>query len=103
MRSWNGYRSITVRLLLGAIAQVMDRDAQNSADHGQVADPLQRAFPDADQQRNGRVLGKASVAFGMFDVVQHVHDMGAADARWIVNTGVGMRGVFPELRGALFA
>ncbi len=39
----------------------------------------------------------------MFDVVQHVHHVRAADAGRIVNSGVRMSCMFAKLRGALFA
>src|SRR5580704_11248395 len=84
-------------------AQIMQGDAQNSAGHRQAPDPLQGSLPDPNQQRNRRIFGKASVAFGMLDVVQYIHDVSSADTGGIIDAGVRMTGVLAKLRGALFA
>ena len=52
-------------------------------------------------ERNLRIFRQSTVPLRMIDVVQHVDDVRAADARRIVHSRVLVRGVFAQLLGAL--
>src|SRR5262249_11055813 len=99
---------LVFRLGLGTVAQVMHEDAHESADNGNVADPLQGVLPELDGPRDVRGLGKAAIKFGIGGVVQHVNHAGAADSRRIVHAGLskaieplGLGVVVAKLFGAM--
>ncbi len=85
---------------LRAEAHVVRRHADDPGNHREVADPLQRTLPDPHHPRHVRILGQPAVALRMVDVVQHVHDVRAADAGRIVDARVFVRSVLAKLRGA---
>src|SRR5260370_37612791 len=62
---------------------------------------LQRTLPDANQQGNVRIFRKAAVQFRMFDIVQYVNHMSAADSWRIVYARFAVRRVFVELLDAV--
>src|SRR5207237_1259184 len=74
---------------LGAEAQVVDEEADQSADHGDVAKPLERTFPEFHGPRNVGIFREAAVDFRLRGVVQNVNHAGAANAWRIVNAGMG--------------
>src|ERR1019366_5544609 len=88
--------------LLRAEAQVVERDPDQPAGDGQVAEPLKRPFPEPHGPRNARIRGQAAVGFGIGDVVQHVDHAGSAHARRVVHAGLDVRRVFAQLARARF-
>src|SRR6266699_7267512 len=81
---------------LRAESQIVHEEADQSANHGDVAEPLQRAFPKLHGPRNMRVLRQAAVKFRLRGVMEHVNHAGAANARWIVHASVRKIGMFAE-------
>ena len=86
---------------LGTEPDEVPGSRQDSRRDREIAQPLQRTFPDPDQQRHLRIFRQSAVMFRMIDVVQHVDDMRSADARRIVHAGVLVRGVLVQLLDAL--
>src|SRR5712692_11675899 len=73
---------------LGAVAQVVHEEADQSANHGDVAEPLQRAFPELHRPGDVRIFRQAAVNLRLRSVMQHVNHAGAANAWWIVHSGM---------------
>src|ERR1700678_1837956 len=86
--------------MFGSIAEEMQGHADDSTHDRHVADPFERAFPNADEQRNLRILGKAAVFFGMLNIVQHIDHVRTADAGGIVDACVGMGSMLAQLSRA---
>src|SRR6266704_6665377 len=82
---------------LRAESQIVHEEADQSANHGDVAEPLQRAFPKLHGPRNMRVLRQSAVKFRLRGVMEHVNDAGAADARRVVHAGIRESGVIAKL------
>src|ERR1700722_19858084 len=70
----------------------MKRHAQNAADDGEIAEPLERPLPETHRKRNVRIAGQTAVEFGILGIVQDVNDVSTADA--------GITGIVAELLGA---
>src|SRR5437879_3778833 len=68
-------------------AQVVGEDADQTADHGDVADPFQWLLPKADRPGNVRVLGQTAIEFGVAGIVEDVNHVSPVYARWIINAG----------------
>src|SRR5579863_8541191 len=88
---------------LRAEPDVVYGDAEYPTRHRQIAQPLQRALPDADHQRDLRIFRQASISLRVFNVVENVHHMRSTHARRIVQSGILVRSMFPELRHTLAA
>src|SRR5260370_23611854 len=87
---------------LRAESQIVHEEADQSANHGDVAEPLQRAFPKLDGPRNMRVLRQSAVKFRLRSVVQNVTHSGAADARRVVHAGIREIGGIAKLLSPSF-
>src|SRR5258706_5490941 len=94
---------VLILAFLGAESQVVHEEADQSANHGDVAKPLQRTFPEFYSPRNMRIFREAAVKLRMRGVMQHVNDAGAADALRIVNAGIREVGVVAKLFRAAFS
>src|ERR1700674_2420625 len=87
--------------LFGAEGEIVGARRDDSTDERQIAEPLQRALPDPDQQRDVRIFRQAAIFLRIVDVVQNVNYVRAADARRIIHSGVLVGGVLVQLRNAL--
>src|SRR5277367_2295594 len=96
------FADVLVFAIFRSAAQVVNDEADESAKHGNVAEPLDGTLPELNHQRDVRIFRQAAVEFGFGGVMQDVHHAGAADARGVVDAGVGKIVVVAELRGALF-
>src|SRR6266480_691748 len=76
---------VLILAVLRAESQVMHEEADQSANHCDVAKPLQRPLPEFYGPRNMRVLRQATVKFRLGSVMQHVNHAGATHARWVVH------------------
>src|SRR5579863_3110321 len=77
LRSWLAPLLVLFHLLRTE-AKIVQSHTDESADHRQVAKPLERPFPEPDGPRHARIGGQAAVGFRMVDVVQYVDDVRAA-------------------------
>src|SRR3982074_213232 len=94
---------VFILVFLRAESQIVHEEADQSADHGDVAKPLQRALPEFDGPRNVRVLRQAAVKLRLGGVMQHVNHAGAAHALWIANSGIREVGMIAKLLRASFS
>src|SRR5882762_9022595 len=101
-RSCSSWLDVLIVAVLRAESQVVHEEADQSANHGNVAKPLQRAFPQPHRPRNVRIFRKATVNFRLRGVMQHVNDPGAANAWRIVHAGVWEVGMLAKLLRASF-
>src|SRR2546422_2426755 len=62
----------------------MRENANDTAKHGQAAQPLERLLPELDRQRNCRIPGQ-TVLIGVIAKSKNGNDAGAANAGWIVH------------------
>src|SRR5271155_2563957 len=69
-------------------SQVMHRQANQAADHRQVAYPFQRMLPKLDAPRNRGILRQAAIDFRIGCVVQDVDHVRSADTGRIVDAGI---------------
>src|SRR5438876_1735339 len=86
---------------LRAVAQIVHEEADQSSNHRNVAEPLQRAFPQLYGPRDVGIFRKAAVNFRLSRVMQDVDDAGSANARRIVHPGVREIGMLAKLLRAL--
>src|SRR5437879_6492207 len=102
-RTRRGPRCFVVcRLNLRSEPQIVGEDSEQTSDHGDVPDPLQRPFPKADRPGNVRILRQAAVKFGVAGVVEDVDNVSPSNSGWIIDSGVFEAGIFPKLRCAVF-
>src|SRR5580700_2086057 len=98
-------RDFLAKVLLLAIfrsePQVMYKETNQSADHRQVSNPLERTLPQLHHDRNARIPGQPAVKFRLRRVMQYVEHARAAHARRVVNAGLRKIVVLAQLRGAL--
>src|SRR5256884_6741345 len=87
---------------LRAVAQIVHEEADQSSNHRNVAEPLQRAFPQLYGPRDVGIFGRAAVNFRLGRVMQNINDTGAADAWRIVHSGVREIGMLAKLLRAPF-
>ena len=83
-----------------AEAQIMQSDAEDAAEHGEIADPLRGTFPETHDPRDSWILGQAAVGLWIIHVVQNVDDAGSTHAGRIVDAGFLEAEVFAKLFGA---
>src|SRR5262245_11501290 len=76
-----------VRNLFRSKAEIVEGDADEAADHGEVAEPFERSLPDADAPGDARIAGQAAVGFRVGGVVEDIDDAGAADTFGVVDAG----------------
>src|SRR3989440_1584035 len=87
---------------LRAVAQIVHEEADQSSNHRNVAEPLQRAFPQLYGPRDVGIFGKAAVNFRLGRVMQNINDTGAADAWRIVHAGIRVVRMLAKLFRAPF-
>ncbi len=75
------------RHLLGTKPQVVQRHADNAAQHDEIPDPLCRPLPETHHPRNVRIFRQPAISFGIGGVVEHIDD-GSTHARRIIDTGL---------------
>src|SRR5260370_42095326 len=85
---------------LGTVAQIVQRHAENAAEHSEIPDPLRGPFPDADYPRNVWILRQSAVCLGIGYIGEHVDTAGSVDARRIIDAGFFDAVVFAKLLGA---
>src|SRR5438309_3106066 len=88
--------------VLGAESQVVNKEADQSANHGNVAEPLQWAFPQLYGPRDVGIFRKAAVDFRLGRVMQNINHASAANAWRIVHSGVREIGMLAKLLRAPF-
>src|SRR5437016_9141743 len=93
---------VLILAVLRAESQVMHEEADQSANHCDVAKPLQRPLPEFYGPRNMRVLRQATVKFRLGSIMQHVDHAGATHARWVVHAGIREVGMIAKLFRASF-
>src|SRR5258708_14791953 len=91
---------VLILAFLGAESQVVHEEANQSADHGDVAKPLQRTLPEFYSPRHVGIFREAAVKLRMRGVMQHVNDAGAANPFWIVDARIRKIGMILHLLGA---
>src|SRR5260370_19939059 len=101
-RFFSSRMDVLILVPLWAESQIVHEEADQSANHGDVAKPLQRPLPKLDCPRDTRVLRQAAVKFRLRGIMQHVNHSGAADARRIVHAGTREGGVIAKLFRASF-
>src|SRR6202171_4122672 len=94
---------VLIRVFLRAESQIVHEEADQSANHRDVTQPLQRAFPELDGPRNMRVPRQPTIEFRLGSVMQHVNHAGASHARWVVHAGMREVGVIAKLLRASFS
>src|SRR6266513_6498365 len=94
---------VLILAVLRAESQVMHEEADQSANHCDVAKPLQRPLPEFYGPRNMRVLRQATVKFRLGSIMQHVNHAGATHARWVVHAGIREVGMIAKLFRASFS
>src|SRR5438445_7542093 len=87
---------------LRAVAQIVPEEDDQSSNHPNVAEPLQRAFPQLYGPRDVGILRNAAVTFRLGGAVQYVDDAGSANARRSVHSGVRAIGMLAKLLRAPF-
>src|SRR5437879_8073084 len=83
--------------------QIVGEDAEQTSDHGDIPDPLQRPFPKADHPGNVRVLRQAAVEFGAAGIVEDIDNVSPSNSGWIIDSSVLEARIFPKLLGTRFA
>src|SRR5207247_1294316 len=68
-----------------------------TAYHGEIADPLSRAFPETDDPRNARVFGQPTIRLRVGHIVKHIDDAGSANTRRIIDACLLEAIVFAKL------
>src|SRR5437899_3126434 len=63
----------------------MQSQSHESTHHCQVPDPLERTFPKLYGPWNMGILGQSAICLRVAGIVKHINDVGAADARRIVD------------------
>src|SRR5258707_11078736 len=101
-RFFSSRMDVLILVPLWAESQIVHEEADQSADHGDVAKPLQRPLPQLYGPRNMRVLRQPAVEFRLRGIMQHVNHAGAADARRIIHAGIREVGVIAKLLRASF-
>src|SRR6266851_6721729 len=92
---------VLVLARLRAVAQIVHEEADQTADHGDVAKPLQWTLPELYRPGDMRIFRQAAVNLRLRSVMQHVNNAGATDAWRIVHASVRKVGMILELLGAL--
>src|SRR5689334_607985 len=69
-------------------SQIVNEEPDQSADDGEIAQPLQRALPQSHADRDVRIGWQAAIQNGLRRVVQNVDYARTADTGWIVNASV---------------
>src|SRR5258708_145672 len=85
---------------LRTVAQIVQGHTEDSAQHGEIPNPLRRTFPDADHPRNVWILRQSAVCLGIGYIVEHVDNAGSVDARRIVYAGLFDAVIVAKLLGA---
>src|SRR5260370_19805188 len=88
-RFFSSRMGVFIRVGLRAESQIVHDEADQSANHRDVAKPLQRTLPELYGPRNMGVLRQAAVEFRLGSVMQHVNHAGATHARRVVHAGIG--------------
>src|SRR6266446_322058 len=70
---------------LGTKPQIVECYAHNTAQYGEIADPLSRTFPKPDDPGNARIFGQPAIRFRVGGIVQYIDDAGAANTRRIID------------------
>src|SRR5436309_14841543 len=86
---------------LRAVAQIVHDKADQSPNHRNVAEPLQRAFPQLYGPRDVGIFRKTAINFQLGRVMQNINHAGAANARRIVDASVREMRMLAKLLRAL--
>jgi hypothetical protein len=65
--------------------EIVQRHADDAAEHGEIANPLRRPLPELHHPRNVRIFRQSAIRFRIGHIVQHIDDAGSAHARRIVD------------------
>src|SRR5260370_12895497 len=101
-RFFSSRMGVFIRVGLRAESQIVHDEADQTANHGDVAKPLQRTLPELYGPRNMRVLRQAAVEFRLGSVMQHVNHDGGTHGRRVVHAGIGEVGSTPKVVPASF-
>ena len=77
--------------MLRTETNTVEEDAQDARDHGEAAQPLQRLFPQPDEDRYCGVRGQPAVLLRISRVAQYIDHVSALYALGIVNPGIRPR------------
>ncbi len=101
--SWLGSHRWNVFIVarFGSKSQVVHEQTDQTSSDGQIAQPLQRMFPQLHNERNAGIGRQATVKFRLGRVVQNVNNACAADTGRIVHAGIRKAVVILKLLGAL--
>src|ERR1035437_5835765 len=72
LRRCDFFADIFILAIFWSEAQVMYEESDQSADHRQVSDPLQRPFPHPHQDRDAWIARQPAVKLRLRRVVQHI-------------------------------
>src|SRR6266851_1004657 len=101
-RFFSSRMGVFIRVGLRAESQIVHDEADQSANHRDVAKPLQRTLPELYGPRNMRVLRQPAVEFRLGSVMQHVNHAGATHARRVIYAGIREVEVIAKLFRASF-
>src|ERR1700730_8316047 len=96
-RFFSSRENVLILSILSAKPKVGDEEADQSANHGDVAKPLQRALPQLDGPGNMRIFRQSAVKFRLGGVMQHVDHASAANTLRIVNSCMREVGMIAKL------
>jgi hypothetical protein len=77
----------------------MQGHAYDAADHRQIPNPFQGAFPEPHRPGDLRISRQPAIQLGMLGIVQNVDHVCATDSLRIVNSCILESGVGTKLRG----
>src|SRR5260370_20438662 len=95
--------NVLILACLRAESQIVHDEADQSANHGGVAKPLQRPFPQLHRPWDARIFRQPAVNLRLGSVVQNVNHSSAANAWWIVHARIRKVGVIAKMFGAAFS
>src|SRR6266851_1799814 len=84
-RFFSSRMDVFIRVFLRAKSQIVHEEADQSANHRDVAQPLQRPLPQFDRPWNARIFRQAAVDFRLRGVMQNVNHSGTANTGWVVH------------------
>src|SRR5947209_18713016 len=86
---------------LRAVAQIVHEEADQSSNHRNVAEPLQRAFPQLYGPRAVGIFRKSAENFRLIRVMRDVDEAGSATPRRMEPPGCGEIGMLAKMLPAL--
>src|SRR5258708_1422324 len=84
-RFFSSRMDVFIRVFLRSKSQIVPEEADQSPNHRDVAQPLQRPLPQFDRPWNARIFRQAAVDFRLRGVMQNVNHSGTANTGWVVH------------------